>query len=214
MQNVYKNSWDARFVIIWILRLHYPLACYTLWARLPTPFSLGTFLSICSELHILKIEKIRSPTHRRYLSFSLARSLGMLFPLYFALFILAVPLLNPVLFFAYFRPFHIAIQLKIKKRQCCAWDSNPGPQDGRRRRIHWAMAAGWNCAEFLVFRCLSFCLLLPNFPFVLILFSFFFTTPYRYRGSNFNFILFQVTLLVSHKSSNWRNHVSITRALT
>ena len=23
----------------------------------------------------------------------------------------------------------------------CAWNSNPGQQDGRRRRIHWAMAA-------------------------------------------------------------------------
>ena len=29
----------------------------------------------------------------------------------------------------------------MKKRSWCAWDSNPGRQDSRRRRIHWAMAA-------------------------------------------------------------------------
>ena len=28
-----------------------------------------------------------------------------------------------------------------KKRRWCAWDSNLGRQDGRRRRIHWAIAA-------------------------------------------------------------------------
>ena len=28
-----------------------------------------------------------------------------------------------------------------KKRRWCAWDSNPGWQDGRRERIHWATAA-------------------------------------------------------------------------
>ena len=28
-----------------------------------------------------------------------------------------------------------------KKRRWCAWDSNPGRQDGRRRQIHWAIAA-------------------------------------------------------------------------
>ena len=27
------------------------------------------------------------------------------------------------------------------KRRWCAWDSNPGWQNGRRRRIHWAMSA-------------------------------------------------------------------------
>ena len=31
--------------------------------------------------------------------------------------------------------------LNWKKRRWCAWDSNPGRQDGRRERIHWAMAA-------------------------------------------------------------------------
>ena len=28
-----------------------------------------------------------------------------------------------------------------RKRRWCAWDSNPGPQDGRQRRNHGAMAA-------------------------------------------------------------------------
>ena len=27
------------------------------------------------------------------------------------------------------------------KHRLCAWDSNPGRQDGKCRRIHWAMAA-------------------------------------------------------------------------
>ena len=35
--------------------------------------------------------------------------------------------------FVYFRPFHIANQLQIEKHRWSAWDSNPGPQDGRRR---------------------------------------------------------------------------------
>ena len=29
------------------------------------------------------------------------------------------------------------------KRWWCAWDSNPGWQDGRHTRIHWAIAAPW-----------------------------------------------------------------------
>ena len=33
------------------------------------------------------------------------------------------------------------INYKLKKRRCCAWDSNQGQQDGRRRRNHRAMAA-------------------------------------------------------------------------
>ena len=32
-----------------------------------------------------------------------------------------------------------AVFLK-KKHRWCAWDTNPGPQDGRRRRNHGAMA--------------------------------------------------------------------------
>ena len=50
--------------------------------------------------------------------------------------------------FVYFRPFRITIQFWLEKgkaRRFCAWDSNhPGPQSGRRRQIHWAMAvAHW-----------------------------------------------------------------------
>ena len=31
------------------------------------------------------------------------------------------------------------------KRRCCAWNSNPAPQNGRHRRIHWAIvAANWS----------------------------------------------------------------------
>ena len=48
---------------------------------------------------------------------------------------------NPSLFLFIFRPFHIAIQIKKANLRCCAWDSNPGPRDGKRRRIYWAMAA-------------------------------------------------------------------------
>ena len=33
-----------------------------------------------------------------------------------------------------------------KKRRWCAWDSNPGPQDGKRRQNHGAMAATRNDA--------------------------------------------------------------------
>ena len=46
--------------------------------------------------------------------------------------------------FVYFRSFHTPIQMtntNWKKHRWCAWDSNPGRQDGRRRRIHWAIAA-------------------------------------------------------------------------
>ena len=31
-----------------------------------------------------------------------------------------------------------------KKRRWCAWDLNPGRHDGRRRQIHWAIAAPRN----------------------------------------------------------------------
>ena len=46
--------------------------------------------------------------------------------------------------FVYFRSFHIPIQMtniNWKKHRWCAWGSKPRQQDGRRRRIHWAMAA-------------------------------------------------------------------------
>ena len=35
-----------------------------------------------------------------------------------------------------------------KKHRLCAWDLNPGWQDGRRRWIHWAMAAPPPCKLF------------------------------------------------------------------
>ena len=48
--------------------------------------------------------------------------------------------------FVYFRPFlntmtniGNTIDYKWKKQRWCAWDPNPGLQDGRFRRIHWAM---------------------------------------------------------------------------
>ena len=51
--------------------------------------------------------------------------------------------------FWFFRSFNIPNQMtniqfeqyKLKKRIWCAWDMNPGRQDGRCRRNHWAMAA-------------------------------------------------------------------------
>ena len=44
--------------------------------------------------------------------------------------------------FVYFRHFLDTIsKIQIdKKLKWCAWDSNPGPQDGRLRRNHGAMA--------------------------------------------------------------------------
>ena len=46
----------------------------------------------------------------------------------------------PASFSVYFRLFN-TLQFKLKKCRWCAWESNPGRQDGRRERIHWAMAA-------------------------------------------------------------------------
>ena len=50
-----------------------------------------------------------------------------------------------------------------KKHRCCAWDSNPGPQDGRHRRIHWAIAADHQCF-FLFFLFSSMGLASPPTP--------------------------------------------------
>ena len=47
----------------------------------------------------------------------------------------------PASFLFIFVLFLLQFQYKLKKRRWCAWDSNPGPQDGRRRRNHGAMAA-------------------------------------------------------------------------
>ena len=48
---------------------------------------------------------------------------------------------NPGLFLFIFVLFSSQFKYKLKKHRCCAWGSNPGPQDGRCGRIHWAMAA-------------------------------------------------------------------------
>ena len=47
-------------------------------------------------------------------------------------------------FFLNSRPFLNAMTNTVQNltiKRWCAWDSNPGGHDGRRRRIHWAMAA-------------------------------------------------------------------------
>ena len=47
---------------------------------------------------------------------------------------------NPSLFFVYFCSFLVTISIQIeKKHRWCPWDSNLGPQDGRRRQNHGAM---------------------------------------------------------------------------
>ena len=47
----------------------------------------------------------------------------------------------PGLFLFIFILFLLQFQYKLKKHRWCAWDSNPGLQDGRRRWNHGAMAA-------------------------------------------------------------------------
>ena len=44
------------------------------------------------------------------------------------------------LFLFTFVLFSLQFQYKLKKHRWCAWDSNPWPQDGRRRQNHGAMA--------------------------------------------------------------------------
>ena len=52
---------------------------------------------------------------------------------------------NPSLFFVYFNPFlHHKSITNWKKRRWSAWDLNLGPQDGRCRQNHGAMAATYN----------------------------------------------------------------------
>ena len=48
---------------------------------------------------------------------------------------------NPASFssFSQYKDLHITINYKWIKRRCCAWDKNPEYQDGRCRRIHWAI---------------------------------------------------------------------------
>ena len=69
---------------------------------------------------------------------------------------------NPGLFLFIFVLFTFQFKWQIynlnnknwKKRRWCAWDSNPGWHDGRRRRIHWAMEAP--PSMFLTFELLCF----------------------------------------------------------
>ena len=49
------------------------------------------------------------------------------------------PILASFCLFSFFS--HYNFNTNWKKHRWCAWDSNPGPQDGRRRRNHGAMAA-------------------------------------------------------------------------
>ena len=57
--------------------------------------------------------------------------------------------INPGLFLFIFVLFAFQLKWQVynlndinwKKHRWCAWDLNPGQQDWRRRRIHWAMAA-------------------------------------------------------------------------
>ena len=48
---------------------------------------------------------------------------------------------NPGLFLSIFVFFSSQFKYELKKLRQCAWGSNPGPQDGWCRRIHWAMVA-------------------------------------------------------------------------
>ena len=44
--------------------------------------------------------------------------------------------------FVYFHSFLVTISIQNEKKcRWRAWDSNPGPQDGKRRQKHGAMAA-------------------------------------------------------------------------
>ena len=59
----------------------------------------------------------------------------------FAMFFLNGPIPASFCLFSFFSHSNSNDKYKLKKHRWCAWDSNPGRQDGRRRRIHWAMAA-------------------------------------------------------------------------
>ena len=56
----------------------------------------------------------------------------------------------PASFLFIFVLFLLQFQYKLKKRRWCAWDSNPGPQDGRHRRNHGGMAATQHKHNFTV----------------------------------------------------------------
>ena len=52
--------------------------------------------------------------------------------------------------FCLFSFFSYNFNTNWKKRRWCAWDLNPGPQDGWGRRNHWAMAATQRFEKFVV----------------------------------------------------------------
>ena len=43
--------------------------------------------------------------------------------------------------FVFSTRYNLNSNLNWKKHRWCAWESNPGRQDGRRKQIHWATAA-------------------------------------------------------------------------
>ena len=64
--------------------------------------------------------------------------------------------------FVYFCSFLVTISIQIeKKRRWCAWDSNPGLQDGRRRRNHRAMVA--TICSFLPIRLVQYLVYLVHY---------------------------------------------------
>ena len=69
---------------------------------------------------------IRCPRWRLLLLYIFLKKMGQSWPLFPFIFV--------------FSTCHNS-NLNWKKRRWCAWDSNPGRQDGRRKRIHWATAA-------------------------------------------------------------------------
>ena len=59
-----------------------------------------------------------------------------------------------LLFIFVFSTWHIS-NINWFKHRWCAWDSNPGRQDGRCRQIHWAMVAPQSELAFQVGLCKS-----------------------------------------------------------
>ena len=98
---------------------------------------IGNFLSLhwCSQLY--QTQTAASSLNRPS-PCSLTTTARLNLPLFFFFFLKWA---NPGLFclFSFFSRYNF--NTNWKKRRWCAWDSNPGPQDGRRRRNHGAMAA-------------------------------------------------------------------------
>ena len=54
-------------------------------------------------------------------------------------------------FFVVFSFFFTQFKYQMKKWRCCAWDSNPGPQDVRHRRVYRTMRSlgkNWKSEEY------------------------------------------------------------------